>query len=137
MRKWFESQAHLLESETQPGESDPLAAWHWEVSERILPVASQGRNGLGPVLYRIWSILHRDDPRAVLPHGSDPIWLPPETERLIELRQLGDRLIARQARRDGSPLALIRTRRAHQDRAGRRLLGGRRRAGMGRWLGKR
>ncbi len=110
MRKWFESQAHLLESETQPGESDPLAAWHWEVSERILPVASQGRNGLGPVLYRIWSILHRDDPRAVLPHGADPIWLPPETERLIELRQLGDRLIARQARRDGSPLALIRTR---------------------------
>ncbi len=110
MCAWFESQADLLESKTQTDENGPLAAWHREVSERFLKVAYQDRDGLGSVLHRIWSIVHRNDPDAVLPDGADLSLLPRETEgRMIELRQLGDRLIAGREPRDGSPLALLRT----------------------------
>jgi len=110
MREWFESQALVLESRTPPDKANSLGAWHREVSERMLEAAYQDRHGLGEVLHQIWSIVHRDDPHAVLPDGADLTMLPPGTERRIDLRQLGDRLIASQAPSDGSPLALIQTR---------------------------
>ncbi len=114
MCAWFESQADLLKSKTRSDESGPLAVWHREVSTRFLEVANQDRGRLGRVLHRIWSIVHRDDPDAVLPDGADLSLLPPETERWIELRQFGDRLIASYlfhdgSLRDGSPLASLRT----------------------------
>src|SRR5262249_24308146 len=107
---WLELQADSLESKTRSGETGSLAAWHREVSERFLEVAYQDRGRLGSVVHRIWSIVHRDDPDAVLPEGPDLSWLPRETEdRIIDVRQLGDRLIASREPRDGSPLALLRT----------------------------
>ncbi len=109
MCAWFEAQAALLESKTGFAELGPLAAWHGEISQRFLEVANQGRDRLSRALHRIWSIVHRDQPDAVLPDGADPLFLPPETERRIELRQLGDRLTVGPASRGGSPLVLLRT----------------------------
>jgi hypothetical protein len=94
MCEWFESQEKLLSSKTGPDKMGPLAAWHREVSERI-KIAYEDRDRLGRVLHRIWSIGHRDDPDAVLPGRADLSLLPSESERWIELRQFGDRLIAR------------------------------------------
>ena len=108
MRAWFESQAATLELKTRTGEIGSLDSWHREITERFLSVAYQNRDGLGSVLHRIWSVVHRDDPDAVLPDGADLSLLPPETERTIQLCQCGDRLIARRGSREGSPLAVLR-----------------------------
>ena len=112
--EWFESLEELLKSKNRSDQIDPLAAWQREVSDRFSNVAYQDRGRLGRVLHRLWSIVHRDDPDAVLPNGADLSLLPPENERWIELRQFGDRLIASYpfhdgTLRDGSPIALIRS----------------------------
>jgi formylglycine-generating enzyme required for sulfatase activity len=112
MYEWFESQEQLLRSTIAAGEGPSLEAWHTEVSDRLL-TACQNRGRLGEVLHRIWAIVHRDDPAALLPPGADLRLLPLETERTIELCHRGDRLVASVDRRAGSPLALIRT---HQSR---------------------
>ncbi len=110
MYEWFEAQERLLNSKAEPEKNKPLAAWHREAMHRLLRFAGEDRDRLDRVLHRIWSIVHGGDPYAVLPAGADLRLLPPETERRIELRQLGDRLIAGEGSRDGSPLALLRTR---------------------------
>ena len=108
-RAWFDTQENLLKSKLRRDEMDPTAAWHRRVSERLLEVAYKNRVGLGPVLHRIWAIVHRDDPDAVLPDGAELNLLPKETERQIELRQVGDRLVGGAVLGGGSPLALLRT----------------------------
>ena len=129
-----------------------LEAWHRWVLGRTLPPAW---GEAGRVLHEIWAIVHRDDPRAVPPAAANAAWLvdtsvatPDQPERLFEILDVSGRIMARpfrlevggvgEPRGNVSPLAPDpHEQGAHQDRAGRRFLGGRRRAGMGRWLGKR
>jgi formylglycine-generating enzyme required for sulfatase activity len=111
MRAWFQDQAETL-GEKGAGVLEALKAWHGEVSERLLRVPYRDRGELGRALHQIWAIVHRGDPDALLPEGADLRLLPREAERLVELRQWGNRLIVGGPGAGGSPLALIRARQA-------------------------
>ncbi len=108
MLAWFKEQLGLMGSKI-PDEWNPLEAWHYEVTDRVLPVASADREGLADVLHKIWDLVHRDNPNAVLPEGADLRLLPHGAERLVELRWRGDSLSAGESLHEGSPVALIRT----------------------------
>ena len=66
--------------------------------------------GIGPRLHEIWAIVHRCDPKAVLPEGADLRLLPARNRTTLELRQWGNRLTVGGPAPGGSPLALIRAR---------------------------
>jgi len=129
---WFASQrSRLVGAENDPEEFDRSRAWHDWILARSLPAAWEGEKGR--VLHAIWSIVHRHDTHAVPPSHANPTWLvdpavnpADRPERLIELVQMSERVVARtvrpefvgksnngsvpDSRRNGSPLALIRTR---------------------------
>ena len=97
MRFWFQEQLAVIDVETSE-ESQALAAWHWGVSQRMLPDA-RGSYGTWRDFHQIWERVHRHDPDAVLPDGADFRLLTPGAEPRIELRQTGESLRARVIRR--------------------------------------